>query len=162
MAVGPYSRTPGLLAERRETVSVGSPLTLTVTARDPSERDRDDFRFREPIPLRVVWYRHQGPGEVEFTRHESTPVPEEDDDDDAAGGRGAGAAAAAGGRGGRRPGPEAISLPDGEGVAQVYATFSEPGEYILRARVDNWGASDSSSGSQCCWTNGYVRVSVTS
>ena len=51
-------------------------------------------------------------------------------------------------------------LPDGEGVARVVATFSEPGEYILLARVDNWRATDSSSGSQCCWTNGYVRVTV--
>jgi hypothetical protein len=51
-------------------------------------------------------------------------------------------------------------LPDGEGVARVVATFSEPGEYILHAQVDNWGATDSSSGNQCCWTNGYVRVTV--
>jgi len=40
------------------------------------------------------------------------------------------------------------------------ATFTEPGDYVLRVRADNWTARDSSAGNQCCWTNGYVRVSV--
>ncbi len=38
--------------------------------------------------------------------------------------------------------------------------FNQPGDYVLRVRADNWTARDSSSGNQCCWTNGYVRVSV--
>ena len=59
------------------------------------------------------------------------------------------------------PEPEIITLPEGRGVARVIATFSEPGQYLMLARVDNWSATDSSSGSQCCWTNGYVRVNVT-
>ncbi len=37
------------------------------------------------------------------------------------------------------------------------ATFAEPGEYLLRVQAYEgsrpWGA-------QCCWTNGYVRVTV--
>jgi len=41
------------------------------------------------------------------------------------------------------------------------ATFSEPGEYVLRVRVDNFTASDSRFGNQCCWSNGFVRVNVT-
>ena len=141
---------PGVVAERTLTASVGSPLTIAIDAHDPSERDREDPRFRDAIPLRVVWYKHQGPvgGEVRFTRHESTPVAEErgsgdDDAEDGAVGDGA-----------------TVELPTGEGTARVVATFSEPGEYVLRARADNWSAPDSSSGNQCCWTNGYVRVSV--
>ena len=51
-------------------------------------------------------------------------------------------------------------LPNGEGVARVVATFSEPGDYIMLAKVDSFTAEDSSDGNQCCWTNGYVRVSV--
>jgi hypothetical protein len=51
-------------------------------------------------------------------------------------------------------------VPSGEGTARVVATFSEPGEYMLHAQVDNWRSPDSSSGDQCCWTNGYVRVTV--
>ncbi len=51
---------------------------------------------------------------------------------------------------------------DGEEVRGVTtATFSEPGDYVLRVRVDNFTASDSRFGNQCCWSNGYVRVSVT-
>ena len=145
---------PGLVAERIHIVSVGSPLTLSLSARDISERDPDDFRNFEGIPLRVVWAKHQGPGRVVFTRHESNPLPVvEEEDDDAAGGGDGDADDAP-------PGPEIIQLPEGNGVARVIATFSAPGEYLMLARVDNWSATDSSQGSQCCWTNGYVRVSV--
>ena len=141
---------PGILAERTQTVSVGSPLTLSVNATDPSERDSEDFRFAETIPLRVIWSQLQGPGLVEFTRHESNPeVVEEEDDPDP------------NPRRRREPrGPEVIPLSEGEGTARVIATFSEPGEYLMLAQVDNWGAPDSSSGDQCCWTNGYVRITV--
>lgn len=41
------------------------------------------------------------------------------------------------------------------------ATFTQPGDYVLRARVDNFGRLDTSAGNQCCWTNGYVKVTVT-
>ncbi len=148
---------PGVMAQETQTVAVGSPITLSVNVRDPSERDPEDFRFREAIPVRVVWFRYQGPGEVEFTRHESTPEPEpeEEEADADPGGRGDGR-----GREQEPPGPETIELPEGRGTASVYATFSEPGDYVLRAQVDNWEAADSSSGNQCCWSNGYVRVTV--
>ena len=144
----------GIMSGRTLTVSAGSPVAVSINARDPSERDPEDHRFAKTIPLRVVWFRYQGPGEVEFTRHESTPVPEVEEEEEET-------PAAAAARARRRPGPEVISLPEGHGVATVNATFSEPGEYVLRAQVDNWSAPDSSSGDQCCWTNGYVRVTVT-
>ena len=41
------------------------------------------------------------------------------------------------------------------------ATFEQPGEYLIRVRADNFGRVDSSDGNQCCWTNGYVTVTVT-
>jgi hypothetical protein len=147
---------PGIVAERTQTVSVGSPLTLSINARDISERDPDDYRNFEGIPLRVVWFKLQGPGRVEYTRHESNPLPEvEDEEIDAAGG------GADDDDDDDVPEPEVIQLPEGNGVARVIVTFSEPGEYLMLARVDNWSATDSSSGSQCCWTNGYVRINVT-
>ena len=40
--------------------------------------------------------------------------------------------------------------------ASTTATFSEPGEYLLRVLA----ADGSGFSSQCCWTNGYVRVTV--
>ena len=141
---------PGIMAERTRTIAVGSPLTLSVNAMDPSERDREDFRFREAIPLRVVWSQLQGPGRVEYTRHEPNPEVEEEKDDDDADSR-------------RRPeprGPQVIPLSEGHGTARVIVTFPAPGEYLMLAQVDNWSAPDSSSGDQCCWTNGYVRVTV--
>ena len=157
---------PGIMAERTETVSVGEPLTLSINARDPSVRDLDDVRFAE-VGLRVVWSQLQGPGTVEYTRHESNPLPEVDEEEEepdsaaAAAALAAGPAAAAAFRRRREPpGPQVIPLSEGQGTAHVIATFSVPGEYLMLARVDNFGAADSSDGNQCCWTNGYVRVTV--
>jgi len=131
---------PGIIAARALTVAAGSPLTVSINVREVSERDRTDFRFFEPLSLHVKWSMHQGPGKVEFTRHESTPMVEEDEDP---------------------PRDEMITVPDDEQrTVRVVATFSEPGEYMLRARVDNWRAPDSSDPDNCCWTNGYVRVTV--
>jgi len=41
------------------------------------------------------------------------------------------------------------------GKAHTTATFSTPGDYVLR-----FLAQDSQTGNKCCWTNGYVKVSV--
>jgi hypothetical protein len=92
---------------------------------------------------------------VEYTRHESNPeVVEEEEEPDSAG-----AAAARRERAASRP--QIIPLSEGQGTASVIVTFSVPGEYIMRARVDNFSAPDSSDNDNCCFTNGYVRVSVT-
>ena len=56
--------------------------------------------------------------------------------------------------------PQQIAVP-GTGEATTLVTFTGPGEYLLRARADNFGANDSSGGDQCCWSNGYVPVTVT-
>ncbi len=148
---------PGIMAERTQTVAVGSPLTLSVNATDPSERDPDDARSAD-IPLRVVWSQLQGPGRVEYTRHESNPLPEAE----AVRGAGGGGGAAAGGFGGRgrAPQPQTMRLQEGSGTASVIITFPVAGEYLMLAQVDNFDANDSGSQDQCCWTNGYVRVNV--
>jgi hypothetical protein len=154
---------PGIWADRTQTASVGSPLTLSVNAMDPSERDLDDARQRD-VPLRVVWSQLQGPGPVEYTRHESNPLPEAEEEDPritaaiAAGG--ASAAAARRFRGRPTPGPQVIQLEDGQGTASVIVTFSAPGEYLMLAQVDNFAANDSGTQDQCCWTNAYVKVTV--
>ena len=137
---------PGILAERTQTVAVGSPLTLSVNATDTSERDLEDAR-NTTVPLRVVWSQLQGPGPVTYTRHESNPLPEA-----AAGGRGGG---------GRTPQPQTMRLPEGSGTSSVIVTFAAAGEYLMLAQVDNFDANDSGSQDQCCWTNAYVRVNVT-
>jgi hypothetical protein len=47
-----------------------------------------------------------------------------------------------------------------EGSTTSTMTFTRPGTYVLRVRADNFGRPDTSAGNQCCWTNGYVRVTV--
>ena len=45
------------------------------------------------------------------------------------------------------------------GKAAATATFTEPGEYILRAQ-GNDATGDGGGGFQCCWTNAHLKVSV--
>lgn len=144
---------PGIMSENVLTTSVGEPVTLEMHVEDVSINDPDDYRVREGTQLRVVFSKFQGPvgGEVEFTRHPSTSMEVSEgagDDDDAP-------------RGGREPGPEVVPTIMNEGTARVFASFSMPGEYVVRGQVDNWRRPDSSSGDQCCWSNGYMRVVVT-
>jgi hypothetical protein len=46
------------------------------------------------------------------------------------------------------------------GVATTAATFSVPGEYVLRIRANDASGVDNAGHAQCCWTNGFVRVTV--
>ena len=63
--------------------------------------------------------------------------------------------------------PRVVSTPNREfpakkafvGEATTSATFSEPGEYILRL-VANDSSGPGGGGFLCCWTNGEVRVIV--
>jgi hypothetical protein len=47
-----------------------------------------------------------------------------------------------------------------DGKVSTTATFSAPGEYILRAQVND-RSGDGGGGFQCCWTNAHVKVTVT-
>jgi hypothetical protein len=40
------------------------------------------------------------------------------------------------------------------------ATFSEPGEYLLRVQAND-ESGEGGGGFQCCWTNAYVKATVT-
>ena len=137
----------GVFAPETLTARVGQPLELAVQVRDESVRDATDPRFRNGIPVNIAWSKYQGPpGAVTFTRHPSHPETQRP---------------TARGRGSPPPGPDAVALPQGGGTARVIATFEAPGDYILRAEANNWGAPDSQSVDQCCWSNAYVRVRVT-
>ena len=46
------------------------------------------------------------------------------------------------------------------GLTRTTVTFSEAGEYLLLVRADNFNRVDSTPRDQCCWTNGYVKVTV--
>ena len=113
------------------TASVGTPLTLTVWAVDRLDPGaRGEGSDRVQITPGVAWYTHQGPSPAEFG---------EPDDEDGEGNE-----------------PE----PDEDGETTTTATFSEPGTYMLRVRVDNFNPLEGSPGDQCCWTNGYISVTV--
>ena len=67
----------------------------------------------------------------------------------------------------RGPGAVAFDEPspalDSDGHAVTSATFDVPGEYVLRVLVwDDSGAQGTimAGGFQCCWTNGFLEVTV--
>ncbi|NKB33060.1 MAG: hypothetical protein GKR91_08185 [Pseudomonadales bacterium] len=138
--VGDYPRNPA---------QVGIPLELVVNITDPAERDTDDPRFEEAVPLGVEFEKHQGPGNVEFTRHPETVVPENPyaEDDPRF-------------RFFREPAANQMQIDGPSGLGRVFATFSAPGEYLIRTKVDVHRAPDSSDGDQCCWSNIFQRVIV--
>ena len=57
--------------------------------------------------------------------------------------------------------PQKVGFPALTGQSTTTATFQQPGEYVVRVKADTFGYSDASSGNQCCWTNGYQKVTVT-
>jgi len=46
------------------------------------------------------------------------------------------------------------------GRATTVATFSAPGEYLLRVRANDASGVTGAGHAQCCWSNGFVRVVV--
>jgi hypothetical protein len=62
------------------------------------------------------------------------------------------------------PGPPRIPLiakkdPNVVMQASTTATFDTPGEYVMRAQVND-ESGDDGGGDQCCWTTALVRVTV--
>lgn len=48
----------------------------------------------------------------------------------------------------------------GDGMAATTATFDTPGRYILRVRANDASGVAGAGHAQCCWTNGFVQVTV--
>jgi hypothetical protein len=46
------------------------------------------------------------------------------------------------------------------GKASTNVTFSAPGDYILRVRANDASGVVGGGHAQCCWTNGFVKVTV--
>ncbi len=40
------------------------------------------------------------------------------------------------------------------------ATFSQPGDYMLRLQVND-RSGEGGGGFQCCWSNSHVKVTIT-
>ena len=83
-------------------------------------------------PVTLTWSQFRGPGSVVFVN--AKPAAESADFD----------------------------APSGtvfRGKSAMTATFSEPGEYVLRVVANDW-SGDGGRGFQCCWSNAQVKVSV--
>jgi hypothetical protein len=83
-------------------------------------------------PVTVTWSKFRGPGDVKF----SNPRPPVE-------------------KAGFKPPDSAVFA----GTAVTTATFSEPGEYILRVVANDW-SGDGGRGFQCCWSNAQVKITV--
>jgi len=46
-----------------------------------------------------------------------------------------------------------------KGKATTTATFSQPGEYLLKLTAND-NSGEGGRGFQCCWSNAYVKVVV--
>jgi hypothetical protein len=52
-----------------------------------------------------------------------------------------------------------VRPPVKDGKVSTAATFSQPGDYVLRIQVND-RTGDGGGGFQCCWTNAYVKVTI--
>jgi hypothetical protein len=137
--------TPPLLAFDERGPSVQGPLSMVVARTTTLARPlsltafvSDDVKFTSSsglqpkdlsAPVTVIWTKYRGSGAVKF----------ESD----------------------RPKVEAVNGGQGvfNGKAVTTVTFSEPGDYMLHATVNDL-SGPGGGGFQCCWTTGVVKVSV--
>ena len=119
---GPLGVTAGPLA-----ASVGTPLAITVWARDDGKSSGSVASSgRGAAPVTLTWFTHQAPA----------------------------------GRGRAAFDPATARVPVPSGQATTQATFTDPGEYVLRVRANDASGVAGAGHAQCCWTNGFVKVVV--
>jgi len=56
--------------------------------------------------------------------------------------------------------PPSASVDVSGGEATTRATFSAPGDYVVRVRATDASGVAGAGHAQCCWTNGFVKVLV--
>ena len=123
---------PGGITSTTLTTSIGDPLTVTVWAADDGKPVGNVYRKGIPnMPVNLTWFQHQGPGNVSFS--------------------------------------EAAHKVDYQGgTATTMVTFSEPGNYLLRVHAADASGQHQegeeelamSGYAQCCWTIGFIPVTV--
>ena len=113
------------------TTTMPEPADLTLWVADDASAPLAGARPKTPAAS-LFWSKFRGPGNVTF----ANPRPVAQDADFKA--------------------PPSAKF---KGKAQTSATFSEPGEYILRVVANDW-SGDGGRGFQCCWSNAQVKVLV--
>jgi hypothetical protein len=127
---GPSVQGPRAISVALET-TLPNPVTLNLWVADDAKTFQGGKAPDSP-PVTVTWSKFRGPGAVMFAN--SKPAVEKGDG-------------------------KWKTAPTFSGKATTTATFSEPGEYVLRVVANDW-SGDGGGGFQCCWTNGQVKVSV--
>jgi len=166
---GPEARGPqGLVAEDVRTVRVGEAMELTAWVTDPSVRAARFPGAPQEGELEALstltWFVHQGAHDgVTFEKDpNAVPVEPEPEPEPAPAAAPPDSTAADQDEEEEPPPPNVVEIPVGGGVGTVIARFSKPGDYVLRVRSDSFDhAIDVGASEQCCWTNGYLRVTVT-
>jgi len=126
---GPSVQGPLAMLTQR-TATVATPLTLTVSVSDDAKfTTASGLQPKDQVPVTITWTKYRGPGAVKFD-------PERPKFEAVAGGKAA-----------------------FSGKAVTTVTFSEPGDYMLHATVND-SSGPGGGGFQCCWTTGIVKVSV--
>ena len=127
---GPFVQGPrGQSAALR--AAVAEPLVLAVWVADDAKAPLAGQQPRTS-PVTVEWSKFRGPGAVTFSNAKSAVEKAEFE------------------------APPSTAF---RGKAVTTATFSDPGEYIVRIVANDW-SGDGGGGFQCCWTNALVRISV--
>jgi len=133
--VGFDARGPFVNGPRGQTMSlagaVREPVTLNLWVADDANVAPGAARPRTPA-VTLAWSKFRGPGEVRFSSER--PMIESAEFE--------------------TPGKAIF-----KGKATTTATFSTPGEYVLRVMANDW-SGEGGRGFQCCWSNAFVKVSV--
>lgn len=127
---GPFVQGPRGQSEALS-ATVGMPLPLSIWVADDARLVPGAARPPTP-PMVLSWNKFRGPGTVVF----SADKPSIDSTEFAA--------------------PAGTTV---HGKATTTATFSAPGEYVLRVVANDW-TGEGGRGFQCCWSNAQVKVSV--
>jgi len=129
---GPFAQGPRSITTNMS-ATVGQPLSLTAWVADDAKKvpGAPALLSRLP-PVTVTWTKFRGPGTVTFSNAKSPAEKAE------------------------FPPPPNTAF---TGKMTTTATFSEPGDYILRVAGNDW-SGEGGGGFQCCWTSAQVKVSV--
>ena len=115
------------------TNTIPNPLPLTVwLTHEASTNPAPAGRGGRGSAVTVGWSKMRGPGTVTFEKERPQVEKAE------------------------FKGPQGTGF---TGKATTSATFSDPGEYLIKV-VANDSTGDGGRGFQCCWSNAYVKVSV--
>jgi hypothetical protein len=129
---GPFAFGPRSISTSM-TGAVSQPLSITAWVADDAKKVPGSSPLLSRLPpVTVTWTKFRGPGTVTFSNAKS--AAEKTD----------------------FPAPPNATF---TGKQTTTATFSEPGEYILRVAGNDW-SGEGGGGFQCCWTSAQVKVSV--